>query len=163
MSSCDHLPAQTIEMQPMEPKRWEVVLAEDDREDVLIFELASAEANLLINVRHAVNGDVLFTLLQEAVPDILFLDIHMPCKDGLTCIAEIRSNPAYNDLPVIMYSSYKSRKTIESAYEAGANLYLLKSQTITDLAEHLKNIFAIEWRQPLHKPSYNQFILGKDQ
>lgn len=144
----------------MKTKRWEVIMAEDDKEDVMIFELAAAEANLAIHLRHAENGEVLFTLLEQAIPDILFLDINMPCKDGLTCITEIRSNPVYNNLPVVMYTSYKVPEKIDSAYEAGANLYLLKSKTITELAGHLKTIFAIEWQHQMHQPAYNQFTLG---
>jgi hypothetical protein len=42
----------------MKTKRWEVIMAEDDKEDVMIFELAAAEANLAIHLRHAENGDL---------------------------------------------------------------------------------------------------------
>jgi CheY-like chemotaxis protein len=143
-------------------KRWDVVLAEDDQEDVMIFELAIAEAKLLIHLRHAANGDDLFTLLQQALPEILFLDIHMPCKDGISCILEIRRNPAYNKLPVVMYTSYKTKEKINQAFEAGANLYLLKTNTIMELAEYLKSIFSIEWKKYLLFPNFDRFTLGNE-
>ena len=139
---------------------WDVVLAEDDKDDVLIFELAIDKARILINLRHAIDGDELFRLLKDAIPDIIFLDINMPCKDGVTCIAEIRQNPEYNHVPVIMYTSYNHSQKIEAAYKHGANFYLLKTESIAELAENLKRIFTVEWKQYMYYPPINQFILG---
>lgn len=139
---------------------WDVVLAEDDKDDVLIFELAVERARILINLRHAIDGDQLFRLLKQAIPDIIFLDINMPCKDGVTCITEIRQNPEYNHVPVIMYTSYNHSQKIEAAYKHGANFYLLKTESIVELAENLKRIFTVEWKQYMYYPPINQFIVG---
>lgn len=80
----------------------DVILAEDDIDDVLIFDLAVKHIKISIHLRHAKDGDELFTLLKDAIPDLIFLDIHMPCKDGITCILEIRKNPDFHNVPVIM-------------------------------------------------------------
>jgi CheY-like chemotaxis protein len=143
-----------------EENSWDVVLAEDDKDDVLIFELAIEKARILINLRHAIDGDKLFLLLKEAIPDIIFLDINMPCKDGVTCISEIRQNPEYNHVPVIMYTSYNHSQKVEAAYKNGANFYLLKTESIVDLAENLKRIFTVEWKRYMYYPPINQFIVG---
>jgi CheY-like chemotaxis protein len=143
-----------------EENSWDVVLAEDDKDDVLIFELAVERARILINLRHAVDGDELFRLLKESIPDIIFLDINMPCKDGITCIAEIRQNPEYNHVPVIMYTSYNHSQRVEAAYKNGANFYLLKNESIVELAENLKRIFTVEWKRYMYYPPINQFIVG---
>lgn len=143
-----------------EENNWDVVLAEDDKDDVLIFELAVERARILINLRHAVDGDELFLLLKEAIPDIIFLDINIPCKDGVTCIAEIRQNPEFNHVPVIMYTSYNHSQKIEASYKNGANFYLLKTESIAELAENLKRIFTVEWKRYMYYPPINQFIVG---
>lgn len=143
-----------------EENNWDVVLAEDDKDDVLIFELAVERARILINLRHAVDGDKLFLLLKEAIPDIIFLDINMPCKDGVTCIAEIRQNPEFNHVPVIMYTSYNQSQKVEASYKNGANFYLLKTESIAELAENLKRIFTVEWKRYMYYPPINQFIVG---
>ena len=139
---------------------WDVLLAEDDKDDVLIFELAVEQARIIINLRHAIDGDELFRLLKEAIPDIIFLDINMPCKDGVTCIAEIRQNPDYNHVPVIMYTSYNHSQKIEAAYKKGANFYLIKTESIVELAEKLKKIFSVEWKKYMYYPPINQFVIG---
>jgi CheY-like chemotaxis protein len=140
---------------------WDVVLAEDDMDDVMIFELAIKETRIAISLRHAADGDELFKILKEALPDIIFLDINMPCKDGVTCIVEIRKNPAYNHIPVIMYTSYYYNEKVDKTYEEGANFYLVKTNSVRDLAEHLKRIFSIEWKKYMYFPPKTQFILGQ--
>jgi CheY-like chemotaxis protein len=147
-------------MDQTERNSWEVILAEDDKDDVLIFELAVTQARILINMRHAVNGDELFRLLKESLPDIIFLDISMPCKDGVTCVQELRKNPEYDSIPVIMYTSYNSAEKIETTYRAGANFYLLKGGSIFEIAENLKKIFSIEWKKYMYYPPKTHFTIG---
>lgn len=137
----------------------DILLAEDDIDDVYIFESALKETNMPYIMRNAENGDVLFILLKDRLPYILFLDIHMPCKDGVACIIEIRKNRDYDQLPVIMYSSQLSAKIIEDSYRNGANLYLSKTTTFNELVVKLKQIFAIDWKHYLHYPPKDQFVL----
>lgn len=138
----------------------DILIAEDDREDVEIFELALKELNIEYQLRHAENGDVLFVLLKERVPYILFLDINMPCKDGVTCINEIRKNPEYDKLPVVIYTSNLYHRITEECYRNGANLYITKATTFGAIVDNLKKVFAIDWENYLHYPPYNQFVLS---
>lgn len=137
----------------------DILLAEDDLEDVEIFEMALQELNISYTLRHAANGEVLFTLLKEKLPYILFLDINMPCKDGIACIIAIRKNRKYDQLPVIMYTSHQSKTVIDECFRNGANLYLGKTNTIRELTEKLKKIFAVDWENYLHYPPQDQFVL----
>ncbi len=138
----------------------DILLAEDDSDDVIIFEMALKEASIPYDLRRAENGDVLFVLLKEKLPYILFLDIHMPCKDGLSCIIEIRKNRAYDGVPVVMYTSEFSDKIVEEAYRSGANLYITKTTTLKELTAKLKKVFSIDWSDYLHYPPQNQFLLS---
>lgn len=137
----------------------DIMLAEDDSDDVEIFDLGLKGLEFPYLLRHAENGDVLFIMLKDKLPYILFLDIHMPCKDGIACIVEIRKNREYDKMPVIMYTSEISKKIIEEAYRSGANLYLAKTNTIADLTNKLSKIFSIDWDNYLHFPPHSQFIV----
>ena len=55
----------------------DVIVAEDDHDDLLFFEMAVKETEVPVFIRHAHNGEVLFVLLKEKIPELLFLDIHM--------------------------------------------------------------------------------------
>jgi CheY-like chemotaxis protein len=137
----------------------DVIIAEDDADDLLIFELAIKDTQVPVAIRHAENGDVLFVLLKDRVPELLFLDIHMPCKDGISCIREIRQSKDYDDLPIIMFSSDVYKKTVEECFRNGANFYLVKPTSFTGLSEKLKKILSLDWEGNMHYPPLANFLL----
>lgn len=143
----------------MKQQVQDIILAEDDLDDVLIFEMALKESDVSVDMRHAPNGDVLFELLENKTPDTLFLDIHMPCKDGLSCIVEIRKDRKYDRLPIIMYTSSTAEKNVEKAYRSGANLYVTKTETIKQLSQKLKTVFSIDWKNFMHYPPLDHFVI----
>ncbi len=137
-----------------------VLLAEDDQDDVIFFKMAVAAVPIVIKLRHAIDGEMLFLLLREELPDVIFLDINMPCKDGVACIVEIRKNSDYNNIPVIMYTSLKYSRYIDQCFESGANFYITKSDSVAELAEKLKRIFSINWKEHMYFPAKSDFVLG---
>ncbi len=138
----------------------DILLAEDDIDDVVVFEMALKKLNLTYTLRHADNGDVLFLLLKDRVPYILFLDIMMPTRDGVSCLVEIRKNPEYDKLPIVMYTSNLSTRIIEECYRNGANLYLTKTSTFSELTKKLERVFALDWTDYLHYPPQDRFVLS---
>jgi CheY-like chemotaxis protein len=50
----------------------------------------------------------------------------MPNMDGIELIGNIRQNPQYRDLPIIMLTTEASIDNRKIAFDAGANLYLVK-------------------------------------
>jgi CheY-like chemotaxis protein len=140
------------------PFDFNIILAEDDPDDVLFFELAIKDIGDSIKIRHAANGDKLIELLNERVPDFLFLDIHMPCKGGLECIKEIRSNSQFDRMPVIMITFSDFSRDVHNAYLFGASLYIFKTVKIDDLVLKLKQIFSIDWQRAV-KPPLSDFVL----
>lgn len=138
----------------------DILIAEDDPDDVEIFEMALNELGLSYVIRHAKNGDLLFVLLKERIPYILFLDIRMPCKDGVACIIEIRKHREYDRLPVIMYTSHQSKKIMDNCFRGGANFYMQKPGSLRELTEKLRKVFAIDWTNYLHFPPQDQFVLS---
>lgn len=141
------------------PLEKDILLAEDDNDDVLIFDMALTQLKIPYVLRTVDNGEKLFVVLKERVPQILFLDIHMPCKDGVACIVEIRKNREYDNLPIIVYTSDVSKKTVEDTYRNGANLFLEKAETVNKLTNKLQHIFSKDWINYMHYPSQDHFIL----
>lgn len=125
-----------------------VILADDDSDDHLVFENALHEVSGTIKLFPVTNGLELMSLLQNFVPDLLFLDLDMPYKNGLECLAEIRANEHTADLPVVVFSSTSRANNIEVAYEMGAHLFFIKPSTYKDLFTAIKSILAKDWLQP---------------
>ncbi len=136
-----------------------VLLAEDDDEDYFIFSLALKELTIKVVLTRAENGDILLQLLDEKNPDIVFLDLLMPCKDGRTCLKEIRANKKYDSVPIVVYSSLNDLKSIEFCYREGANLYAIKPSTLQELKTVLEKIFSIDWKKMLYFPPRSKFVV----
>ena len=136
----------------------DVIVAEDDADDLLFFEIAINETGIPVAIRHAKNGDSLFVLLKEQIPELLFLDVRMPCKDGVLCITEIRRHKEYDNLPVIMCTSSSYEKTIEDCYKSGANFYLVKPDNLNALTYKLKSVLSLS-HQGSARPALSHFVI----
>ncbi len=137
----------------------DILLAEDDPDDFLFFEMALKETKVPVILRHATDGRILFVLLKEKTPQLLFLDINMPCEDGVSCIRQIRQSSEYDHLPVIMYTSNLYKKTIEECYRNGANLYMTKPDTFLQLIEKLQKVLSLDWHETMNYPAIKEFCI----
>jgi CheY-like chemotaxis protein len=122
-----------------------IFLIEDDNEDILFFQLAVRSLPFAVLLTTAENGLRLVEMLEEALPDVIFLDNFMPYKSGQECIRDIRSNKKYDSIPIIIYTSHKSPQLAETSYRNGANLYVLKPRTIRELVEKIQMILKMDW------------------
>ena len=79
----------------MTQKQLRILLADDDMDDRYVFELAIKELSKEILLSSVVDGEKLMAFPiddSNQLPDILFLDINMPRKNGLDCLVEIKQN-----------------------------------------------------------------------
>lgn len=125
-----------------------LIFCEDDDDDRFLFNDVLQEMNSKLKVDFVANGVRLMELLKHYVPDLLFLDLEMPFKNGLECLVEIRSNPRLKDLPVVMFSSTTRQSNIQTAYEMGAHLFLIKSPAFSEYASSIKAVLGLDWSKP---------------
>jgi CheY-like chemotaxis protein len=142
-------------------KPTNVMIAEDDDDDFFIFSVAISETAFTVILRRAEDGELLMKLLKEQVPDILFLDLLMPCKDGKQCLLEIRSDRRYDNLPIIVYTALEDLETVEYCYRQGSNLFTIKPNSIEDLKEALQRILSIDWKKTMYFPPKSEFVIGR--
>ena len=124
-----------------------VLMAEDDKDDFDVLADAISKVPVKVILSRAENGDVLMKLIHEKIPDLLFLDIILPGRDGRDCIREIRSDKKFDKLPIIVYTSLKDLDTIEFCYRWGSNLFVQKPQTYSEIADIVRRIFSIKWKK----------------
>jgi CheY-like chemotaxis protein len=125
-----------------------IILAEDDIDDQNIFQITLQEIDSSIQTQFASNGRELLHLLEKHKPDLLFLDLDMPYKNGLECLIEMRSNPELENIPVIVFSSTTKPSNIQTAYEMGAHLFFIKPPIYSDYLSSIKAIFKLNWHAP---------------
>jgi CheY-like chemotaxis protein len=125
-----------------------IILADDDEDDRFVFKDVVHEVNEKVKVEIVTDGLQLMNLLKHFEPDLLFLDLDMPYKNGLECLVEIRANPLLQQLPVIVFSSTTRPANIQTAYEMGAHLFLIKETTFTEYTAAIKAILKLNWKEP---------------
>jgi CheY-like chemotaxis protein len=125
-----------------------IILAEDDIDDQNIFQIALQEINASVQTQFVSNGRDLIKLLDQTKPDLLFLDLEMPYKNGLECLLEIKSDPALENIPVVVFSSTTKPSNIQTAYEMGAHLFFIKPPVYSDYLSSIKAIFSLNWDDP---------------
>jgi len=124
-------------------------LADDDLDDCEVFEDVIKQILPTASVTILPNGEELMKLLTPAKsPDILFLDINMPLKDGLSCLVEIRAQRYFSKLPIVVFSSANQSKIVDQSYDYGANLYYSKPASFVQLIAGMSQLFQMNWDDP---------------
>lgn len=136
-----------------------VLLADDDDEDYFFFSIAISEIPIKVLLTRAEDGEKLMQLLNEKVPDILFLDLLMPCMKGHECLQSIRSDRRFDRLPIIVYTSMDDIANIEFCFRERSNLYAIKPTNVDDLKSILDRILTIDWKKILYFPIFSKFVI----
>jgi CheY-like chemotaxis protein len=140
-----------------------VLLAEDDEDDYLLFRDAIGDHAEILHLVWVKDGEELMKALKEkgtAKPDVLFLDINMPRKNGFECLTEIRSDKTLMQLPVIIFSTSSDKALVNWMYNAGANLYLRKPTDFKKLKHSIHAAISIDWATHSPYPPIEDFVLG---
>jgi chemotaxis family two-component system response regulator Rcp1 len=130
---------------------FEILLAEDNPGDVLLFREALNSRELPCNVVVAADGQKAITLLEgngSWRPDLIVLDVNLPKHNGDAVLRHVRRQPQLKGVPVIMLTSSPSPTDRAAAIDLGANLYLQKSSDLDELLEVGRIVEAILSRTP---------------
>ncbi|MFC2020359.1 response regulator transcription factor [Chloroflexota bacterium] len=118
----------------VEKENGATILVIDDEPDMLaLFERILKPEGF--DVLLTVDGVYGLSLLEQARPDLVLLDIMMPGPDGLEVLQRIRQS---SNIPVIMVSAKRDTKSLQKALSSGADDYILKPFRPTELVARVK-------------------------
>ena len=128
------------------PDNLYVLLADDDADDRMLFEDAITETGISVKLAMVKDGQQLIDFLESSIilPHILFLDLNMPIRNGMQCLQEIRTRDKYNALCVCMYSTTARQADIQQAAALGANLFINKPNSFTELKLLLRKVLTMD-------------------
>ncbi len=129
-----------------------ILLAESDPGDRLLVVKAFQRACPGDTVRTVADGRQLIDYLhaegsfadtdEAPRPDLILLDLDMPGKDGRSAISEIRADPEWRAVPVIVLTSSQEEADILRSYELGANSCIAKPIDFDGLVDVARQIGA---------------------
>lgn len=131
-----------------------ILLADDDADDCLFFKQALDGFNPTPNLSIVNDGEQLMEYLtanSANLPHVLFLDINMPRKNGIECLAEIRQNVKLKDLSVVMVSTSNSWDTINQLFKSGTHIYIHKPSDFAQLKQVIQHALPIAVEKSLSK------------
>ncbi len=123
--------------------KTKIVLVEDDEILGKVIKEELKEAGF--DVTHAINGEDGLKTIKAKIPDLVLLDIIMPKKDGFAVLADLKSFPGTQGIPVIMLTMLGSDEDIKKGLKLGAADYIVKSQhAVEEIIEKVKDFFGSE-------------------
>ena len=127
-----------------------ILVADDDPDDRQLTKEAFEEAKLANDLRFVEDGvELLDYLFQRGKfsdpetsprPSIILLDLNMPRKDGRQALAELKAEPRFKAIRVIIMTTSKAEEDILRTYDLSAASYIMKPVTFDSLVDVVKTI-----------------------
>jgi signal transduction histidine kinase len=114
------------------------VLIADDEPDMLRY--LKSQLSLHFQVIEAVDGQQAIEKASQFLPDVIVCDMMMPEKSGLEVCRELRERTATQSTPILMLTARADEETKLTALAAGANDFITKPFSTTELRVRLKNL-----------------------
>lgn len=116
-----------------------ILLAEDDPFLIDIYSKKLKEAGFYVKV--VKDGKKALDVLKNEKPDLLLLDLVLPELSGWRVIQEIKKDPNFRKLKVVIFSNLGQREEVEQGLELGAVKYLIKAHyKPSEVVEEIKKI-----------------------
>jgi len=135
-----------------------IFLAEDDADDRMFFEDALKQLPIPTQLTLSNDGLELMSNLETVIPDVIFLDLNMPRKNGFQCLEEIRNTPKLKDIPIVVFSTTANDDAVNKTYQLGANYYICKPHSFKLLVKAIETVLTIEMLLKPQPPK-RKFIL----
>lgn len=136
------------------------LLVDDDTNDHVLIRRSFQRAPTTTRIVVAHNGDEALSYLsgtgdfsdrkQFPLPDAILLDLKLPRRSGLEVLTWIRKHASLRRIPVIILTSSYQEEDVRSAYELGANSYLVKPVDLEDLETMMARV--AEYWTSLNRP-----------
>lgn len=108
----------------MTEKQPRILIAEDFEDNRIALKLMLKLAGF--DVLEAEEGPQAVAIVRREKPDLVLMDISLPGLDGLEVTRQLRAEPEFAQLPIIIISAYDDQSNRDQAQAAGGTAYLSK-------------------------------------
>ena len=128
-------------MLPSHTTPFDILLLEDEPGDAYLVQVALKEARVYCQIHHVLDGREGFEYLRRQPPhgsaprpDLILLDLNMPRMNGREFLAAIKADPAFCDIPVVVLTTSKVERDVETSFKNQAGGYITKPIEFGELA-----------------------------
>ncbi|MBL4875343.1 MAG: response regulator [Cohaesibacteraceae bacterium] len=149
----------------LDKRKFRIPVAEDDPDDrSLTSEALELEQDAYLSIDFVQDGMELIDHLDKAThpsPDLIIVDLNMPCLSGFDTLKVIKANPSYSSIPVIVMSISHAAGDVRAAYDLGAAGYIGKPDSYEELKSRLQ-ILSRYWTEVIILPGNEEPSLPYD-
>ena len=130
------------------PSPITILMADDDPDDRMLTRDALAESRLANDLHFVEDGEELLDYLHQRGkfsdpqssprPGLILLDLNMPRKDGREALRDIKSDPSFRHIPVVVLTTSKAEEDIYRTYDLGVNSFITKPVTFDGLVDVMR-------------------------
>jgi CheY-like chemotaxis protein len=153
------------EFQQLPTQKLNIFLADDDIIDRQLFKEALEELPVSAKLTTFENGELLMERLtkkESKIPDVLFLDLNMPRKNGYVTLGEIKRNNELDSLPVIIFSSAFEKNQVNQVFRDAAHYYIRKPNDFSELKKIINTALTLITQGNNPMPEKEKFIITGD-
>jgi CheY-like chemotaxis protein len=115
-----------------------IIFVDDDEDDRMVFSAVIHETytNILYNDFKSAEEVISYLDCDFIMPpDLIFLDLNMPLKDGFFVLRALKKKERLKNIPVVIFSTSKNPSDIEKSKKLGAVGYAVKPSDIGTLMQ----------------------------
>ena|SRR5688572_13952580 len=145
------------------PPTIRILLADDDKDDSLLFGEALQEIQLNTTFSVVHDGEQLMRFLAKQttnLPAVIFLDLNMPRKNGVACLEEIKRHENLKRIPVIIFSTSYQESIANLLYQNGAHYYICKPADFSQLKNVIEHSLQLISKEKTVQPPKEKFLLN---
>lgn len=131
----------------MNGRPLEILMVEDNPADVRLAQEAFRDGKIRNTLHVVKDGVEAMTFLRRQgpyadtpKPDVIFLDLNLPRKDGREVLAEIKADPDLRRIPVVVLTTSRAEMDIVKSYNLHANCYVVKPVDLDKFIEVIRSI-----------------------
>jgi len=135
-------------------KKFKIIIVENDEDEQLFMKEGFDAVGLFDLIAQLKNGDELLEWLEgnkSPLPDVILSDLNMPGRNGYDVIEDIKGNPNYTHIPVIITSTSSTKSTIDKCLALGASDYIVKPDTFVVYEPFVKKLYEVIEKKELTK------------
>ncbi len=103
----------------------QILVVEDDEDTRTLLEFLIKRAGF--EVRSAVDGEQAVNQIESmTAPALILLDVMMPFLDGFDILIRVRSQPGWQQVPVLILTAQDRQENIDRGFELGITDYIIK-------------------------------------
>ncbi len=127
-----------------------VLVVEDDAAIIELLRFLLEQEELEVEVAH--DGLEALDKMEVWSPDLVLLDLRLPKLEGMDVLWEMRQNPKWSNIPVVVISVDSSPQTMLQGWRLGVDSYFIKPFDPDELIRVIRRIISVSRREPSLNP-----------